>query len=573
MRWSMRIWSIARQPLILSKGNQLKRDIGKGGHDMRRKLAFLLTLSLMLGVVGCTKTTPEETGDQSETTVTEETTATNDSQEVEEGSDVETTEEVGEEKQDAEKKVFVSFESKNDDRYNENGDLILYVYYTKPVITIEGNDEATQAIAEEIQTDEENFYINCEYMEQDAALIFDDESLEDMPPLADEVKYREKRVDNQVISLQKNEYTNVGGAHGNTYVSAWNFDVESGKRLTLEDITEDKDAFMAKVREYVLELCESDDYKDRLFPDYKDNIDLVLQDDLWFFDYEGITFISNTYELAAYAEGTLFFTIPYEVLEGLKPEYSYTGGFMKGVNLGEGINMDLNGDDTADEVVFDVEESSDYVQVPSLTINGVDYSKVFEDNQCYFDYPYNQYVILDIDSADENFEIAVQDYGMSDDPVTYFFRYDGEQVIYLGYICDRISDLYIVNHGDGTVSARELMGIFETVRIQVTYELDGDRLVRQMKDLYTVVYESGNTGKTVLRELTAYADMSLESEKISLSKDDKIKVLATDDVEWIQIEDANGTICYIHMAAFCTIDSDGTEVDIYDAFDPVILAG
>ena len=110
------------------------------------------------------------------------------------------------------------------------------------------------------------------------------------------------------------------------------------------------------LKEYVLEICKTDAYSSRLFPEYEESLDYVLQDDLWYFDKEGITFISNPYELAAYAEGTIYFTVPYEVLTGLKEEYSYDGGFLKGVNLGENISIDLNGDGTADEVAFDVKE-------------------------------------------------------------------------------------------------------------------------------------------------------------------------------------------------------------------------
>ncbi|WP_143442562.1 RsiV family protein, partial [Klebsiella pneumoniae] len=92
---------------------------------------------------------------------------------------------------------------------------------------------------------------------------------------------------------------------------------------------------------------------------YKESIDCVLQDDLWYFDHEGITFISNPYELSAYAEGTLYFTVPYGELEGLKDEYSYDGGFQKSVALGETVRIDLNGDGKEDEITFDAEESSD----------------------------------------------------------------------------------------------------------------------------------------------------------------------------------------------------------------------
>ena len=540
---------------------------------MRRKIAMVLALALMMGAMGCDK---QGTSNKTEAPVdatTEDNVVINDEKEVSEDGGEETTEETKKEESVEQEKVTITFDGKNDDRYNENGDLIMYVYYVHPVITVNGNEEATKAIAAEFESDEEMFYTNCETVEKEAAYAFEEGWMEDMPPFADEVRYTEKRVDDKVASFARRDYSNTGGAHGNTYTSGWNFDLETGKRLTLADIAEDKDAFMSDVKEYVLEICKTDAYSSRLFPEYEESLDYVLQDDLWYFDKEGITFISNPYELAAYAEGTIYFTVPYEVLTGLKEEYSYDGGFLKGVNLGENISIDLNGDGTADEVAFDVKESSDYTYVPTLTINGADYSGVFDENQCYFAYPYEEYVILDIDSADDYLEIAVQDYGMSDDPVTSFFRYDGNKVIYMGYMCDRISDMYIVNDGKGKIHARERMHIFETVNMKTTYEVENNELVRSMKGLYPIAYTDANAEKGLLRDLYVFTDMSTESEVVKLAKETEVVVLATDNVEWLQIRYEDGKIYYVHVVDHYLIDMNGLEVDSRDVFTSVIQAG
>lgn len=542
---------------------------------MRKKLAFLLTLVLVTGVVGCGKQNTEDKTEEVNNVITEESVVINDTE-----ASTKNEESAGkEEEKEAEEsiakgQVSISFDGKNDDRYNENGDLILYVYYVHPLVSIEGNEEAGDAMNEEFESDEEMFYVNCESIEAEAALAFEDGLMEDMPPYANEVRYTEKRVDTKVVSFTRNSYSNNGGVHGNQYASGWNFDVETGKRLKLEDITEDKDAFMENIREYVLGLCESEAYKNRLFPEYADSIDFVLQDDLWYFDYEGITFISNPYELSAYAEGTLYFTIPYSELEGLKQEYMYDGGFQKSINLGETVYFDLNGDGTDDEVTFDVKESSDYVYEPTLTINGADYSGIFDENQCYFGYPYGKYVILDIDESDAYMEIAVQDYGMSEDPITSFLRYDGNDVIFMGSIYDRISDLYIVNDGKGMLSARERMSIFETVDMKTTYEIENDKLVRCMQDLFPVAYTDMNAEKGLLQDLLVFTDMSTDSEVVKLSKGTELVVLATDSAEWVQVRYVpDGKIYYIHVVNHSMIDMNGNEVDSGEVFTSIFLAG
>lgn len=541
---------------------------------MKRRMAMLLVLGLMIGVTGCEQSGNSNSTEVVESTVTAEAT---DGEDVEEQTEerAEATTESEDVTGDAaeESKVSITFDSKNDDRYNENGDIILYVYYSNPVVTINGNEEATNKIFQELESDKEMFFINCDSMETEAALVFGDGLMEDMPAYANEVRFTEKRVDDKVVSFGKNEYTSMGGMHGDTFVSGWNFDVNTGKKLTLDDIAEDKDTFMADVKDYVLELCESDAYNSRLFPEYEDSIDLILQDDLWFFDYEGITFISNPYELSAYAEGTLYFTIPYNELEGLKDEYSYDGGFRQSVRLGETVMMDIDGDDKKDEITFNVEESSDYVYVPSLTINGVDYSDVFEDNQCYFAYPYEEYVILDIDDSDDYLEIAVQDYGMSDDPMTAFLRYDGSKVTYLGEIYDRVSDMYIVNDGKGKLNARVRMNIFETVRMKTSYEVENGKLTMCMDNLYPIAYTDGGAEKGLLQDLYVYTDMSTDSEVVKLDKETEVVALATDNNEWVQIEYEDGNIYYVHVVNYFMIDMNGFEVDSRDVFDSVIQAG
>lgn len=543
---------------------------------MKRKMAILLTLALMMGLAGCEKQDGEISTEKKNDVVGEESVTEQDTEEVA-GSEENTSvqEEQAEENTESvvASKVSVSFDGKSDDRYNENGDMILSVYYVHPVVSVADKDEVSNAIATEFENDEGMFFTNCESMETEAKLAFENGLMEDMPPYANEVRFTEKRVDDKVTSFVRSHYSNTGGNHGNNYASGWNFDVTTGKKLTIDDIAEDKEAFMADVKEYVLALCESDAYKNRLFPDYEASIDIVLQDDLWYFDYEGITFISNPYELSAYAEGTLYFTVPYTELEGLKSEYTYDGGFQKSVSLGETIVMDLNGDGKDDEVTFQVEMSSDYVYTPVLTINGADYSEVFEKKQIYFDSPYEKYVILDVDASDDYLEIAVQDYGMSEDPMTAFLRYEGDKVTYLGTIYDRVSDLYIVNDGKGTLYARERMNIFETVNRKISYRVEDNKLVQNASVLYPIAYTDATAEKGLLQDLIVYKEMSTKSETVTLKKETEVIALATDNAEWVQIEYEDGEIYYIHVVDHYMIDMNGFEVDSRDVFTDIIQAG
>ena len=543
---------------------------------MKRKLAVILAMTLVTGLMGCGKggeTTEAVTKqeDKDAIVITDDTEAQKDSAE-EEGP--ETTA-----KQDetvTKRVVTINYEYKEDDRMDDNDEVLVYVNYYRPTITIEGNENATAAIEQEFALDEEAFYINSDELEAEARAYFATEDLEETSPYSNTVSYSEKRVDSAVVSMQRQNYSNRGGIHGGTYYSALNFDVNTGKRLTMDDIVEDKEEFLEAAKASVLEICESDVYKDRLMPDYEASLDMVLQDDLWYFDYEGITFIANEYELAAYAEGTLRFTIPYDDIKGLKKEYAYEGGYQKSANLGETIDVDLDGDGTADEILFNSTSMDETEGGPTLLINGENYSQVFEENEFYFAYPYEEYVVLDIDESDNTLELAFQDYGMSDDPVTAFVRYEDGKVTFLGAICDRVSDGYIVNDGKGHLQAKERMAIFETVNVAVSYEVKDGKLVRVEQQTYPVVYtnfsSSGRT-KTLLQDIVAYEQMNTDSESVVLKSGGKVSVLASDDKEWVQIMDEQNIIYYLHIVEGYMIDSDGEQIPATQVLETLILAG
>lgn len=291
---------------------------------MKNKSALILAVFLAAGITGCSvnQTQPEQEPDSEVTTEAVEDTETS-SEETSSETQEEKTEDTESTEQETgtESRVTVSYETFEDDRTLEDGSLIVTASYQKPTVTVEENEDATGAIKQEFDSDEEAFHIRVDEIETEAR-DYKESTGELGVPYANSVEYTGKRADGRIISFERNNYSNAAGVHGNTYVSGLNFDTLTGARLNLDDITEDRESFLASAKEYVLSLCESDAYKDRLVPEYQDYLDDVLQDDLWYLDEEGITFIANTYVLAAYAEGTLRFTVPYENLNGLKAEYS-----------------------------------------------------------------------------------------------------------------------------------------------------------------------------------------------------------------------------------------------------------
>ena len=81
-----------------------------------------------------------------------------------------------------------------------------------------------------------------------------------------------------------------------------------------------------------------------------------------------------------------------------------------------------------------------------------------------------EYYVIDLDTSDEYAEIAILDHGMSDDYVTYFFRYDRGNLSYLGYICDLLSHSSCKINGDGTLMADLPINLLETANTSVLYQ-------------------------------------------------------------------------------------------------------
>lgn len=291
---------------------------------MKKKAAVILAIFLAAGVTGCTsnQTQPEQEPDSEVTTEAIEDTEPDSEESSSEIQEEKTEDTESTEEESAESRVTISYETLPDDRTLEDGTVIVTASYQRPTVTVEENEDAAAAIKQEFDSDEEAFHIRVGEIEAEAKAYFTEGTGEIEVPYANEVKYTDKRVDGRIISFERSNYSNLGGVHGNTYVSGLNFDTRTGARLTLDDITEDKEIFLAAAKEYVLSLCESDAYKNRLIPGYEDFLNDILQEDLWYLDEEGITFIANTDTLTAYAEGTLQFTVPYEDLNGLKAEYS-----------------------------------------------------------------------------------------------------------------------------------------------------------------------------------------------------------------------------------------------------------
>ncbi len=296
---------------------------------MKKGILVILSAFMLSSLLGCNmetkQTEDEKTGSVQEATQQSDITDGNGDNEL--GEDMEsfqvTSEEKPEEPTTEEEKVSVTYDLTEEERTLDDGTVILDIACNKPTVHIKDNKDAQERIQEDIDKNETDFYINCDEMEAEARAFFTNNPVEDdaYEHFFNQLNYESARVDETVISLIRNDVSYSGGAHGYSYQNGVNYDGETGEILTLDNISDDKEALVACVKAKILEVCENGEYKDLVFPDYADYVDGVIGEDKWYFDDTGIVFIANAYELGPYSSGSLTFQVDYDSLDGLKDTY------------------------------------------------------------------------------------------------------------------------------------------------------------------------------------------------------------------------------------------------------------
>ena len=123
----------------------------------------------------------------------------------------------------------------------------------------------------------------------------------------------------QMVSVSGVYYSFTGGAHPNTYLLGWNFDLDTGEFFDAKALS-DGTALQDHVTEELIRQACCRAWEEDLLPEemFWTDYESIIAD--WSsyavtFDEEGMTVAFSPYELAAYAAGAQEFMIFYEELE------------------------------------------------------------------------------------------------------------------------------------------------------------------------------------------------------------------------------------------------------------------
>lgn len=123
----------------------------------------------------------------------------------------------------------------------------------------------------------------------------------------------------RLVSVAGTYYSYTGGAHPNTWLLGWNFDLETGTFLDPEALAEGTD-LMGAVTEELIRQAQTPDESGTVPADgYWEGYEAILAN--WpscavTFDETGMQVEFSAYELAPYAAGAQSFHVPYVLLAG-----------------------------------------------------------------------------------------------------------------------------------------------------------------------------------------------------------------------------------------------------------------
>lgn len=234
------------------------------------------------------------------------------------------------------------------------------------------------------------------------------------------------------------------------------------------------------------------------------------------------------------------------------------------IDAGTDFRADLNGDFTEDNISYKAKATKRIgitVEVPYLKINDTWYSEQYFREQfglifshCSRDGIY----ILDLNTTDHYREIALVDETAEGDPVSYFFRYDGERLTSLGCVTDTPAGRSFTSLGDGCISARKRLSILTVLWGNANWKLNDDGyLEEQPSDQYSVYTDAPDVNKInyAPSDLSLYLSPDLSSDSVLIRRRERLQIAGTDNKNWIEIISDAGVIGWFYL-------HDGDEVTL-----------
>ena len=204
---------------------------------------------------------------------------------------------------------------------------------------------------------------------------------------------------------------------------------------------------------------------------------------------------------------------------------------------GDTAEYDIDGDGQADAVCLWLEDGDeDYEKNVCLSVNGEDLTSALNAAGGYFFSPDEQcWLLTDLDTEDGLLEIAVQDWGPSDDLTTSFYHYEAGTLkpvgLVEGFVWQDGTPADASFDGQGTVHSYLRFDVLQTWWGKADSALNEDgKLALVPQDYYESNAETPQQ-VTLICDLNAYDAPG--GQKDLLAAGSVLELLGTDNVEWV----------------------------------------
>lgn len=246
---------------------------------------------------------------------------------------------------------------------------------------------------------------------------------------------------------------------------------------------------------------------------------------------------------------------------------------------GETAEQDINGDGQAEAIRVWLEPGDeDYETYVHLSVNGEDLSQALTDEFGGFYCPDEEcWLLTDLDTEDGMLEIAIQDWGPSDDLTTSFYRYEAETLtsagMVEGFVVRDGVPADVTFDGDGTVHSYLRLDVLQTWWGKAVSVLDRDGiLVLMPQDYYESIAETPQQ-VTALCDLCAYDVPGGQQEVLPAGS--KLELQGTDDVEWVRaclVEDGRELWLHLDPDSPFDVEVPAGFIGSWDALDGLCMA-
>lgn len=233
----------------------------------------------------------------------------------------------------------------------------------------------------------------------------------------------------------------------------------------------------------------------------------------------------------------------------------------------ENVMEDLDGDGVEDGIGYQIAEQENGEVHCMITVNGEIFNASelsCSDGEMGMTNPmYDCYYTTDILENDGNLEIAVLDEGPSDDPVTYFFQYDG-MLTCIGWVPGfpfaEMNEGLNGFDGQGGITGCLRADLIETADVQKRWWYDGSRII----DLDVRWYDYWPSyGHVLYEDLPVHYECEETSPAAVIPAQEEVYFLGTDMERWILVKGKDGNQGYMLVEDEKIVELDKLAEEVF----------